>query len=349
MAYRPSIAITMGDPAGIGPEVIIKALRKQSLYRQIKPVLIGNKTVFEQAIRDCNSKIRILPVKCPTAETFSYPVLPFVSSDTLEGITKKGKWSSKTGQASLAAVKLGVTFTLNKRVDALVTGPICKEAWHEIGVPYAGHTELLGKMTKTKHFSMMFVGGPFRLILATIHEPISRVPELINKSLIIQTGITGGNTLKRFFNIKKPHIAIAGLNPHAGESGLLGREEIQHIIPAVKSLAKRKNLTVSGPYPPDTLFTEAVKGTFDLIICMYHDQGLIPFKMLALHQGVNITAGLPIIRTSPDHGTGFNIAGKGIADPGSMIAAIKTAAQMALNARKNHVRGQETQTFSAQR
>ena len=303
-------------------------------FNKMHPLIIGNRAVFEHEILKNSSKLILKSVKCPTPGTSRYPEIQIIESDTLKGITKKGKWSSKSGQASLAAVEYATKLALAKKVDAVVTAPICKEAWHEIGVLHTGHTELLAKICKTKDYSMMFVGGSFRLILATIHIPIKKVSRRITKQHVIRTGITGETALRKYFNFKKPHIAVAGLNPHAGESGLLGNEEQKEIIPAIRELSKRKNLKVSGPLPADTLFYDAMHGKYDLILCMYHDQGLIPFKMLALHSGVNVTAGLPIIRTSPDHGTGFDIAKQRKANPGAMIAAIRTAIEMVDNSRR---------------
>ncbi|MBN1596358.1 4-hydroxythreonine-4-phosphate dehydrogenase PdxA [candidate division FCPU426 bacterium] len=328
---KPIIGITMGDPAGIGPEIIVKSLQNRDIINKIQPVLIGNEDVFKRAILENGLKISIKRVECPICGTLLNKNIQLIVSDTLKGITKKGGWNRKTAISSFQAVEKGVKLALDGRINALVTAPICKEAWNSIGVTHAGHTELLGIMTKTKGYSMMFVGGAFKLILLTIHQPLSAVPKSIKKEKVIQVGITGEMACKKYFRIKHPHIAVAGLNPHAGEGGILGKEEQREIIPALAELSKRRDVHFSGPYSPDTLFVDAAKGKYDLVICMYHDQGLIPFKMLSLHQGVNVTVGLPIIRTSPDHGTGFDIAGKRRANPGSMTAAISTAFEMVQN------------------
>ncbi len=334
MKKRPLIAITMGDPAGIGPEIIMKSLSNRKITSACRPVLIGNQAVFETAAKKLKKSFKFEIVGDAGNIDYKSRKIPIVVSDTLTGITKSGKWSKRTGMASYQAVKRAVELSIDKKVDAVVTAPISKEAWHASGMFFMGHTELIAKMTKAKHFSMMFFNGPFRLILATIHQPLRKVPDLITKSRVIQTGITGIQTLKKYFKIKNPHLAIAGLNPHAGEGGIIGTEERKSITPAIKYLSIRKKIKVSGPFPPDTLFAKAIKGKFDLILCMYHDQGLIPFKMLALHSGVNVTAGIPIIRTSPDHGTAFHLAGKNQANPGSMQSALLIAAQMAVNAGK---------------
>jgi 4-hydroxythreonine-4-phosphate dehydrogenase len=328
MLKKQCVSITMGDPSGVGPEVIVKALENKAIYNKMTPVLIGNRAVFEQEILKNSSKIRLKSVECPTLGSLRYPEIQIIESDTLRGITKKGKWSKKSGQASFDAVKCATQLAIDKKVSAVVTAPICKEAWYANGINHPGHTELLAKMCKTKDYSMMFVNGPFRVILATIHTPLQKVSEKIKKDIVIRTGITGETTLRKCFGLEKPYIAVAGLNPHAGEGGLIGKEEIKEIIPAIKVLSKRKQLRVIGPIPADTLFYDALQKKYDLILCMYHDQGLIPFKMLALHSGVNVTAGLPIVRTSPDHGTGFDIAKKRIANPGAMLAAIQTAIEM---------------------
>ena len=219
---------------------------------------------------------------------------------------------------------------LQGRIDAMVTCPINKQAMHMAGYFYNGHTELIAEKTKSTDFAMMLAGDKLRVVLVTIHIPLKDVPLVLSKEKILQTIIITGSSLYMRFGIENPRIAVAGLNPHAGEGSMFGDEEERIILPAV-NLAKSKGFDVLGPYPPDTIFYHAKKGLYDAVICMYHDQGLIPFKMIHFTDGVNTTLGLPIIRTSVDHGTAYDIAGKGKADPGSLTAAIKMAAEQAGN------------------
>lgn len=324
----------MGDPAGIGPEVIVKALADKQVRSKIQPLIIGDATCIEKITRQLKQDSRVVTVGELSHKPVKATDLPVLQ---LPGNTRKvkpGKWTNYSGQLSYDAVVCVTELAKQKEVDAVVTAPICKEAWQAAGIHYHGHTELLADLCKTKQFAMMFTGGPFKLMLATIHTPLVNVSKLLTKTLIKRMVTLGAVELKNRFGIMKPHIAVAGFNPHAGEHGMFGKEEIKTIIPAIKEVKKSRSMKISGPYPPDTLFAEAVTGKFDLVLCMYHDQGLIPFKMLALHEGVNVTAGLPIIRTSPDHGTAFDRAGKGTANPGSMIAALLTAAEMVKKSKK---------------
>ncbi len=333
MSYLPRLALTLGDPAGVGPEVIVRALADRGLARQVRPVVVGDAEILKRAAQVCRVKLKIIPVTAAAPDWAAPGVVPVLAAAKAGKNVVPGRWTRHTGQASLAAVTAAVRLVLGGDADALVTAPICKEAWRAAGAHYPGHTELLAALCRSRAYAMMFVGGPFRLVLATIHEPLARVPRLLTAARIIETALIGARELKRRFGIERPKLAVAGLNPHAGEGGLFGREEIRVIGPAVKALARRRDLVATGPYPPDTLFAQAAGGAFDLIVCMYHDQGLIPFKLAALHSGVNVTAGLPLIRTSPDHGTAFALAGTGRALPGSMAAAIRTAAEMVLHNR----------------
>ena len=239
---------------------------------------------------------------------------------------KKNVPSRGAGRAVVKYITKAVELALNKDVAGMVTAPISKESLSLAGYSWPGHTELLAELTGAKDFAMMFVSRKLRVILCTIHMPLKDVPKKITKHTVLKTiglALKGAELL----GIKDPEIAVAGLNPHAGESGVMGKEEIRSIIPAIKAVQK-DGVDVSGPYPPDVVFHKAYNGEFDMVVCMYHDQGLIPFKMLAFDTGVNMTVGLPIIRTSPDHGTAFDIAWQNRADPTSMIEAIKLAAKI---------------------
>jgi len=278
MPNRPRIGITLGDPAGIGPEVVAKALKSGRLNRRFDYVIIGNPRTKRRA-------------------------------DAVDWVVE------------------GAKRCLAGDLVALATAPITKELLHRAGYPFTGQTELLADLSRTKRFAMMLAGGPLRVALVTTHAPLRDVAKLITGRKIVEVIELSDQVCHRF-GIRRPRIAVAGLNPHAGEGGLLGNEERRIIGPAVKRAARR-GITVSGPYSADTLFYRAAHGEFDAIVAMYHDQGLAPFKLIAFDNGVNLTLGLPFIRMSPDHGTAPDIAGKGIARPDGMIAAINMAAQLA--------------------
>jgi 4-hydroxythreonine-4-phosphate dehydrogenase len=225
------------------------------------------------------------------------------------------------------------------RLDALVTAPICKEGFHEAGIPFPGHTEFLAALTKTRRFAMMLFGGPLRVVLVTRHIPLSEVPQCLTRGKVLEAIRLTAEALP-WLGCRRARVAVCGLNPHAGEGGLLGREELTVIGPAVES-ARREGLRVFGPLPADTVFHAAAHGSFDAVVAMYHDQGLAPLKLIAFESGVNVTLGLPIVRTSPDHGTAFDIAGKNRADPSSMIEAVRNAIFLARrrNPWRNRSRG----------
>jgi 4-hydroxythreonine-4-phosphate dehydrogenase len=278
MPNRPRIGITLGDPAGIGPEVVAKALKSGRLNRRFDYEIIGDPRTKRRA-------------------------------DAVEWVVD------------------GAKRCLAGELAALVTGPITKELLHHAGYPFVGQTELLAHLSHTKRFAMMLAGGPLRVALVTIHTPLRNVAKLITARKIVEV-IELSDQICRRFGIRRPRIAVAGLNPHAGEGGLLGDEERRIIAPAVKRAARR-GITVSGPHSADTLFYRAAHGQFDAVVAMYHDQGLAPLKLIAFDNGVNLTLGLPFVRTSPDHGTAPDIAGKGIARPDGMIAAINMAGSLA--------------------
>lgn len=325
MGKKNKIAITMGEPGGVGPEVIVRALH--SAWKSCSPVVIGNAGVIREALRITGVRMKVNSITRLSDARIEAGVI-----DVLEVrarlSAKKGAPSASAGSAVVKYVKSAVGLALNNEVKAVVTAPISKESLKMAGHKWPGHTELLAELTGAKDFAMMFSSKKLKVILCTIHMPLKDVPRKISEHLVLKT-IRLAGTGAGMLRIKKPRIVVAGLNPHAGEAGIMGKEEIRAIAPAVNK-ARKEGMDVSGPYPPDVVFHRAYKGEFDIVVCMYHDQGLIPFKMLAFETGVNFTVGLPIIRTSPDHGTGFDIAWKNRADPSSMIEAIKLASRMKL-------------------
>jgi 4-hydroxythreonine-4-phosphate dehydrogenase len=298
---RPRVGITLGDCAGIGPEIVDLALQSDGLPHSAEPVVIGREP-------DC----------------------------------KPGEPSLETARAAAAALEEAVTRVRRSELDAIVTGPIHKARMYEAGFKFPGQTEFFAERCGIKNFAMCLTGGKLTVALLTTHIPLSQVPAALRQSEIVRVGLLLLDFLQRR-GIARPRIAVAGLNPHAGESGNVGREEIEIIAPAVAEL-NRSPITdhrslFNGPLSPDTVFHRAAQGDFDGVLCMYHDQALIPLKLHAFDQGVNVTLGLPFPRTSPDHGTAFDIAGKGIARPDSMIAAINLAVELAQNrARARQVR-----------
>jgi 4-hydroxythreonine-4-phosphate dehydrogenase len=320
----------MGDPGGVGPEVIVKTLSSAEVREMCIPLVIGSSRIIQDAVRLAKLPLRVVSVSAvpdsiPPAGTIA--VYEIASSHKF----RQGMPSKSAGKAAVSYITKAVDLALRKRVWAVVTAPISKESLSMAGYSWRGHTGLLAECTKSKSFGMMFVGDSFNIMLATIHVPLKDVPAMVN----VQT-VTGTIRLAKkgmtMLGVRNPRIAVAGLNPHAGESGILGTEEIDSILPAVRK-ARSSGITVSGPHPPDVVFHRAWKGDFDVVVCMYHDQGLIPFKMLSFDTGVNVTVGLPIIRTSPDHGTAFDIAWKNEASPLSMIEAVKLATRLKLRSK----------------
>jgi 4-hydroxythreonine-4-phosphate dehydrogenase len=323
---RPVIGITAGDPAGIGPEIILSALSNPYVYELCRPVVIGDPGVLSVAKKCSGIAIKFNPVRHPSEGRFEAGSIDLVTLSELDFNEKSwGNPTTQTGKAMVEYIKAATCMAVNKEISGIVTCPINKKAMQMSGFAYNGHTELIAECTGAKDYVMMLAGDRLRVSLVTIHMPLSRVPGSVTTENISKTIKITGESLVERFGIDSPEIAVAGLNPHAGESGIFGNEEENVIGPAIENSA-REGLRVSGPYPPDTVFYHALKGRYDAVVCMYHDQGLIPFKMIHFTDGVNTTLGLPIIRTSVDHGTAYDIAGKGKADPGSLIAAIKMAA-----------------------
>jgi len=319
------IAITMGEPGGIGPEVALRAI--EAMWDDCDPVLVGDPAVFSECARNLELSYTLKTVKSPVLRESG--VVHVIDSGKA-GRYIKGKPSKAGGKACAAAITRAVELALAGSVDALVTAPIAKEALRMAGLNWPGHTEMLAELTGTKDYRMMLMGGHLRVILCTIHTSLASVPPLITRDNVL-SAIRMGARACRMLDIEAPRIAVAGLNPHAGEAGMFGAEEETAITPAVDD-ARGEEIPVSGPYPPDTLFFRAHRGDFDLVVCMYHDQGLIPLKLVAFETGVNVTVGLPIIRTSPDHGTAYDVAWQGgKANPSSMVEAIKAAISLKLS------------------
>ncbi len=318
MKLKPIVGIALGDPSGIGPEVAIKAATSSEVRRFCVPLLIGSPKLAMQEIQSLRLR---------------RPAIPIAPTPNPRALIPVGRPSVEAGRQALGAIRAGVRLWEEGKIEALVTAPVSKESLRLAGCPYPGHTELLASLTKSRKFAMMFVAGKLRVVLATIHLPYRKVPGLLTPELIWEKALLTEEALRKHFKIPKPRIAVLGLNPHAGEGGQFGWEESKVLAPVVKAL-QRKGLAISGPHAADALFSRPNREKYDAVIAMYHDQGLIPVKALAAKRCVNLTLGLPLIRTSPGHGTAYDIAGKGIADPSSTIAAIALACEI-LKKKKN--------------
>jgi 4-hydroxythreonine-4-phosphate dehydrogenase len=322
------LAVTLGDVCGIGPEIIIKALGQRDIYQCCKPVVIGDKNALKKAAQLLKREIKFVPPPWEEEIDFGPGIISLVSESYLEERDLiYGKPNPKIGKAAFTYIKTATSLALAKKVDGIVTCPVNKAVINAAGIPFLGHTDLLAALTHSKRYAMLFVGKRLKVVLATIHVPLKEVPRLINQEKLLSLIVLTHHFFLKKLNIKNPRIAIAALNPHAGEGGLIGQEEIEIIIPVIKK-AQQMGINIMGPLPPDTLFYWAKQSHYDVVISMYHDQALIPFKLLHFCNGVNVTMGLPIVRTSVDHGTAYDIAGKGKADESSLVAAIKLAAEI---------------------
>lgn len=322
MAAR--IGITLGDVNGIGPEVALKAAYQKRWPAGTRLILIGHPGLLaEQA--------RALDLPAP-------PAIPNLATPSRARVTvwdpaparlswKPGRLLPDASAAAAAWIRATVQACLDDQLDGMVTAPISKEGFHRAGVMVPGHTEMLAALCQTRRFAMMLFGGPLRVVLATRHIPISEVPRQLT-SAVVEDAIRLTAEALPWLGAKRARVAVCGLNPHAGEGGDIGREDLDLIAPVVRRLRAR-GLNVTGPWPGDTIFHEAARGDFDAVVAMYHDQGLAPLKLIAFDRGVNVTLGLPIVRTSPDHGTAFAIAGQNKANPASMIEAIRWAIRLA--------------------
>lgn len=328
----PKIGITMGDPAGVGPEIVIKALSSHGeKTRDYIPLILGDYELLSRCAKQINSSIKL--VKVDSADSLVDDGCVAVLSLTSLGDVEPGSISKEAGHASGTYIEKGATLAMDGLVDGIVTAPINKESFNLGGFSYPGHTEFLAHLTSTENYAMMLMGESLKVILLTIHCALMEVAGRLSISDTLRIIRLSNDSLKKYFAVDRPRLALASLNPHAGEAGLFGREEEDILAPA-SDMAIKEGIDITKPLPSDTLFFSAVRGAYDAVICPYHDQGLIPLKLLHFEDGVNVTLGLPIVRTSPDHGTAYDIAGKGIANSESIEAAIKVAVRMASAERK---------------
>ncbi|MDQ7837339.1 MAG: 4-hydroxythreonine-4-phosphate dehydrogenase PdxA [Thermodesulfobacteriota bacterium] len=327
----------MGCPVGIGPEIIARSLALHEVYTYCRPVVVGDRAIMERAVKTTGVSLDISVIKEADIEqigrTFRQGdrpekifLLPVSGLDSAQCVY--GRPTARTGAAMVNYILRAIELALSGRVQAITTAPINKEAMHMAGYEYPGHTELLAEKTGEKEYAMMLAGDRLKVVPVTIHLPLRDVATRLTREKILENLIVTDSALRRYFGLEQPRLAVAALNPHAGEGGLFGDEEVRIIAPAIDA-AKRLGIDAAGPFPADTVFYRASQGEFAAVIAMYHDQALIPLKLLHFKDGVNITLGLPIIRTSVDHGTAYDLAGSGKADPSSLLAALRLAARMA--------------------
>jgi len=330
MPDKPVIGVTMGDPAGIGPEIVVKSLQTPHIYEMVKPLVIGDPSVMKEACRLFGKNLSLTIVDPENDEINPDPesMQLFKTSDLDFADVKPGNPDSACGKAVLASIENAVRLALQGWLSGITTAPINKDSLINAGCPFPGHTELLAAITGAHEVAMMLAGDKLRIILVTTHHAIKDIPGLLSQGLIAEKIMIAHKELQNFLEAP-PRIAVAALNPHAGESGRFGKEEDEIISPAIEHCQKL-GASVSGPFPPDAVFREAYEGKFDVVISMYHDQGLIPLKLVHFWDGVNITLGLKFPRTSVDHGTGYDIAWQGVARPDSMIKALEWAGRLAV-------------------
>lgn len=325
--YKPLLAITMGDAAGSGSEIIAKTLAEPEISAACRCVVIGDADTMRESLKITGVPGRVRAIEKLTEALFKDGVIEVVDLHNIQlNKLTRGRVDPMAGKAAFEYIKLAAELALAGECDAIVTSAINKESLNKAGYHYDGHTQLLAELCGVPDVAMMLVSGQLRITHVTTHVSLHEAIEMVRPERIL-TVIRLTDEAVRQMSVNKPRIAVAGLNPHAGESGLFGDEEAKYIKPAIEA-ACRQGMNVAGPFPPDSVFFRASEGQFDAVIAMYHDQGHIAIKMLGITQGVNVTLGLPIIRTSVDHGTVFGKAGKGTADPTSLIEAIKLATAM---------------------
>ncbi len=321
---RPVVAVTMGDPAGVGPEIVVLAHQSPEALSVCRPVVYGDAGILRRAAAVLGKTVEVADGGEPGTGRIVVRPLSTLAPDEVPF----GRISAAGSRAMADYIREAARDALEGRVDAMVTCPITKEGLRAAGIPFPGHTEFLADLCGGAEVAMMLAGDRLRVALVTIHVALREALELLSLPLIVRTIRITHGFFRTFMGTDAPRIAVAGVNPHAGEGGLFGDEEEAMVTPAVAA-CRKEGIDASGPYPPDTVFYRAYRGEFDVVVAMTHDHGLIPLKLVHFEDGVNVTMGLPVIRTSVDHGTAYDLAGKGTASPKSLLAAIRMAAGMA--------------------
>jgi len=321
----------MGDPAGIGPEVVLKAVAEEEIRKICLPIIIGDAQLLAHTARtlDLQSGYDIVRREEPLPDRFSDPIIYHL--DNVSGFIEPGIESGAAGKAAAGYIEAAVELCAAGSVDAIATAPINKRALFLGGYSFPGHTEFLAHLTGTEEYAMAFVAANLRIVLLSTHVPLSVAIRMVEKDRLVKTINLTYRELRRW-GIERPRLAVAALNPHGAEGGLFGVEEASEMVPAIEAAREFDDINVQGPFSADTVFLRASRGEFDAVVACYHDQAMIPVKCLSFGEAVNVTLGLPFIRTSVDHGTAFDIAGKGLAEHSSMVAAIKLAAELSTQA-----------------
>ncbi len=325
---HPLVAVTMGDPAGIGPEIIARTFSEPDFRNGSRAIVIGDANIMSRAVSLLGLPLGVNIIGEPEEARFEQEAIDLIPVSELPDDLPFGTLDARAGDAAFRYVERAIELALEGKVEAVATAPLNKEAMHLAGHKYPGHTEILAELTGTKDYAMMLVTEDLRVIHISTHVALREAIERVEPERELAVIRLAHGTLRRI-GVENPRIAVAGLNPHAGENGLFGDEDAERIKPAVEE-ARKQGIEASGPHPPDTVFSRARKGEFDIVVVQYHDQGHIPVKLLGFESGVNVTVGLPFFRTSVDHGTAFDIAGSGKADHKSMRAAIDLARELVL-------------------
>jgi 4-hydroxythreonine-4-phosphate dehydrogenase len=325
----PVVAVTMGDPAGIGPEIVAKTFAEENLHDKNKALVVGDVGMLKKAIRLLELPLRASEISHPGEALFERGSVDVLQVGELPENLPFGELDARAGAAAFGYIRRATELALESSVGAVATAPLNKEAMHLGGYKYPGHTEILAELTATRDFAMMLVARELRVIHVSTHVSLQEAIDRVSKERVLTVIHLARDALSKI-GVNEPRIAVAGLNPHAGEHGLFGNEDAERIAPAIAE-AVEEGIDVSGPHPPDTVFARARKGEFDMVVVQYHDQGHIPIKLMGFEDGVNVTVGLPFFRTSVDHGTAFDIAGTGKADHSSMRAALDLARELALS------------------
>jgi 4-hydroxythreonine-4-phosphate dehydrogenase len=327
----PRIGITMGDPAGIGPEVVLKAVAEPEVQKACVPVIIGDAQLLAHTARtlDLQCGYDIIRKEESFPEHLNEPAIFHL--DNIVGLIEPGIESGAAGKAAAGYIEAAVELCAAGSIDAIATAPINKRALFLGGYSFPGHTEFLAHLTRSEEYAMAFVAANLRIVLLSTHVPLSEAIRMVERDRLVKVINLTNRELHRW-GMERPRLAVAALNPHGAEGGLFGVEEASEIVPAIEACRQLDDINVHGPYSADTVFLRASRGEFDAVIACYHDQAMIPVKCLSFGEAVNVTLGLPFIRTSVDHGTAFDIAGKGVAEHSSMVAAIKLAAELSTQA-----------------
>ncbi|MFA9424075.1 MAG: 4-hydroxythreonine-4-phosphate dehydrogenase PdxA [Sedimentibacter sp.] len=331
---RPIIGIPMGDPSGIGPEIVVKAMNIEEVYKICKPVIIGDLNTILQAMKFCSIEIEINSIKEPKEGKYTFGTIDLIDLKNVDiNALEIGKVQSMSGKAAFEFVKAATQLALDRKVDAIATTPINKESLKAANIPYIGHTEILEDLTKSKNPLTMFQVKNLRVFFLTRHISLKRACESVTEENVYEFILRCKDALE-VLGVTNPKIAVAGLNPHSGEHGLFGREEVDEMVPAIER-AYKLGINVVGPIPADSVFHAGLNGKYDAVLSLYHDQGHIATKMVDFERTISITNNLPFLRTSVDHGTAFDIAGTGLAGEVSLVEAIKLAAEYAINFKRN--------------